>query len=142
VPQPPRTFAEPDKSGVRVFSQGKPTPVIGFLVSYDKDENGQVCELRSGRWLLSSQVVDQGSYIMVDDETISPLHAIIRVGKNGRIQVLDQLSEYGTGLLRVDADQEEEVSGAMVEVEHGDMVRFGKRKFVVCLVPRPEVEEE
>ncbi|MDD2941447.1 MAG: FHA domain-containing protein [bacterium] len=121
--------------GIQVIAHGKSSRLVGFLVSYDSDEDGELCPLRFGRWLVSSQAVDQGSYILIEEETISPLHAIIRVGKDGRIQVLDQLSEYGTAVTKAGEDEEEEISGAMVEVHHGDIVRFGKRRFVVVIIP-------
>lgn len=129
-------FAAARAEGIQVISHGKLSRLVGFLVSYDSDEDGELCPLRFGRWLVSSQAVDQGSYILIEDETISPLHAIIRVGKEGRVQVLDQLSEYGTGVTKSGEEEEEEISGAMVEVQHGDTVRFGKRQFVVVMVPQ------
>ena len=110
--------------------------VVGFLVSYDKDAHGEVYEVRAGRWLLTSRPTDHGDYILVNDESISPLHAIVRATKEGKIQVLDQLSEFGTGVIRAGAEQEEEVAGAMVGVDHGDSIRFGERFFVVVTIPK------
>ena len=109
---------------------------MGFLITFDADQNGDVFEIRSGRWLLTSRPTDHGDYILVQDESISPLHAIIRASAEGKIQVLDQLSEFGTAVIRKGSDTEEDTTGTMVNVEHGDIVRFGKRKFVVCVVPR------
>lgn len=111
------------------------TKVVGFLVSYDKDQNGEVYEIRAGRWLLTSRPTDHGDYILVNDDTISPLHAIVRATKEGKIQVLDQLSEFGTGVMRAGQSEEEEVAGAMVGVEHGDTIRFGERFFMVVTIP-------
>jgi hypothetical protein len=114
----------------------KPTSkVIGFLISYDAEPHGEVYDIRAGRWLVTSRPTDHGEYILIDDPTISSLHAIIRATVDGKVQVLDQLSEHGTGVLRVGSTSEEEVAGAMTSVNHGDSVRFGKRHFVICLVP-------
>ena len=112
-----------------------PSKVIGFLVSFDKDENGEVVPIKVGRWLLTSRATDHGDFILIDDQTISPLHAIVRATKDGKIQVLDQLSEHGTGLIRSGEEEEEELTGAMASLEHADTIRFGDRKFVVCLIP-------
>lgn len=114
--------------------------IIGFLVSYDNSEIGEVFEVCQGRWLLTSRASDQGDHIVVNDSTISPLHAILRVTADGKVQALDQLSEHGTGVTRAGSETEEEVSGSMTSLNHGDTVRFGKRKFVVCLIPLPKVE--
>ncbi len=112
------------------------SPIVGFLISFDRNEFGEVYEVRAGRWLLTSRPTDHGDYILVDDSTISPLHAIIRASREGKIQVLDQLSEFGTGYTPQGEGDEREISGTMVSVGHGDFVRFGKRYFVVCLVPK------
>lgn len=120
---------------VRVVSS-KSSKIIGFLVSYKDNDNGEVIEIRQGRWLLTSKFSDQSDQqIVIDDETISPLHAIIRASADGKIDVLDQLTEYGTGLTRAGGGAEIDLAGAKEKIEHGDTIRFGKREFVVCLVP-------
>lgn len=128
-----------DGSSQQVYLQGDRSLIVGFLISYDNDQNGEVFEIRSGRWLMTSRPTDLGNYIFINDETISPLHAIIRATKDGRVQILDQLSEYGTAVIRVGSEEEEEVAGAMVSVGHGDLIRFGERIFLLCLVPPVEL---
>ncbi|MBL7661538.1 FHA domain-containing protein [bacterium] len=120
---------------VRAISKGPKTKLTGFLISFDKEELGEVIELRVGRWLLSSRMTDHNETILIEDESVSPLHAIIRATQDGKIQILDQLSEFGTGVTRAKSEQEEEVTGSMTTVTHGDKVRFGKRHFIVCTIP-------
>jgi hypothetical protein len=110
--------------------------LVGFLISYDRVDAGEMFEIRSGRFLITSRPTDNGDYLLVDDETISPLHAIVRATKDGSIQVLDQLSEFGTGVTRGGDGEEEEVSGGLATILHGDVVRFGKRSFVVVAIPQ------
>jgi hypothetical protein len=109
--------------------------LVGLLVSYDRVESGEIFEIRAGRFIITSQVSANGDYLLIDDETISPLHAIVRVSKEGNVQVLDQLSEYGTGIIRVGAEVEEEISGALANLSNGDILRFGKRNFVFVSIP-------
>jgi FHA domain len=111
------------------------TKIVAFLISFDDVPQGEVYEIRVGRWLLTSRPTGHEDYILVEDETISPLHAIVRATEEGKIQVLDQLSEHGTSVTKVGTGKEEEITGAMTTLEHGDKVRFGKRHFVVCSVP-------
>lgn len=110
--------------------------IVGFLISFDTETNGEVFEIRAGRFLVTSRPTDHGEFVLIDDESISPLHAIIRATAEGKVQILDQLSEFGTGVIRVGSEEEEEVAGTMAAVSHGDTVRFGKRTFVICLVPK------
>jgi len=112
------------------------TPVVGFLVSFDQDANGEVYELRTGRWIVSSEQTTAGNFILVNSPSISTLHAIIRVSPAGEIQVLDQLSEFGTGVKKFGNESEDELTGAMASLEHGDVVRFGDRTFNVCVIQK------
>ena len=112
--------------------------VVGFMVSFDKNEFGEVFELRVGRWLISSKMAEQQPCIVIDDESVSPLHAVVRATKDGKIQVLDQLSEYGTGVTSSGEAEERDATGTMVNVQHGDIVRFGERRFLICMIPAGE----
>jgi len=116
----------------------KRSRVVGFLVSYDKDEDGKVFELRTGRLIVTSDPSVSGNLLYVNDETVSPMHAVLRISSSGEIQLLDQLSEYGTKISRFGSEEVEELSGDKGTLEHGDVVMFGERKFYVCLLAIPE----
>ena len=131
---PPQPQAIPASGDAVVWS--RPAPVTGFLVSFDRDENGQVFELRAGRLIVTSESPGSGNFLVLDDQSVSPMHAIIRVSADGEIQILDQLSEFGTRILRSRTDEEEDLSGEKSDLFHGDLVYFGERSFYVCLVPR------
>ena len=113
----------------------KLTPVAGFLVSYDEEENGEVFELRMGRLIVTSEPPGGGNYLVLDHESVSSMHAIVRMADYGEVQVLDQLSEYGTRIIRA-GGKEEDLSGDKSTLHHGDVIIFGERKFIVCLIPR------
>ncbi len=115
----------------------KPGVILGFLVSYDEDSNGAVFPLQVGRLIVSSEIPGGGSYLFVQDSTVSPMHAIIRISADGEMQILDQLSEFGTRIWRADTGEELELSGDKSVLRHGDMVSFGDRSFCVCVVNRP-----
>ena len=113
----------------------KEAPVIGFLVSFDHNPNGDVFELRTGRLIVTSEGASGGNYLILKDTTVSPMHAILRVNGPRDIQVLDQLSEHGTLIRRFGDAVEEELSGDKSTIAHGDIIKFGQRKFVVCVIP-------
>lgn len=110
------------------------SPLIGFLVTYDHDPMGSYVELRQGRLIVSNQREESGSCLVVIGESVSPMHAIMRVAPGGVIQVLDQLSEAGTRVKHFGQTEEEFLSGEKSSVSHGDIVFFGDRKFHVLLV--------
>lgn len=116
------------------------SPLVGFLVTYDHDSNGTYVELHQGRLMVSNQREDSGNCLVVAGDSVSPMHAIMRVAAGGGLQVLDQLSESGTRVKRVGQREEEFLSGEKSSLSHGDIVFFGDRKFHVLLVVG-EVEE-
>lgn len=128
-------YAKRGNAGQMPIVPAPTSKVVGFLISFDKNKFGDIFEVRAGRWLITSRPTDHGEFILIEDETVSPLHAIVRATKEGRIQVLDQLSEFGTGVTRFNESKELEVSGTMVNVDHGDVLRLGERHFVVVTIP-------
>lgn len=112
----------------------KETRIVGFLISFDANPNGDVYELRSGRVMITSQAAPGSNCLVIKDDSVSPMHAIMRVSSSGEIQVLDQLSEFGTKIQRFGSTEEEQLSGDKGAVEHGDIIKFGNRKFHVCVI--------
>ncbi len=115
-------------------------PLVGFMVSFDHNQQGEVCTLRAGRITVTSVPQSSGSYLLIEDESVSENHAIMRISASGEIQVLDQLSENGTFIKRFGADGEIELSGDKSFLEHGDEIRFGSRRFHVSLLVRSDGE--
>lgn len=117
-----------------IIQWDKENPLVGFLVTFDTNELGDYFVLRSGRLIISSEVSGKGSSLILKDESVSPMHAVLKVSDKG-IVVLDQLSENGTKIVRA-GGEEIELSGDKAEVLHGDEVSFGDRNFKVCLVEK------
>ncbi len=109
--------------------------VVAFLVSYDKDEKGDVFELRTGRMIITSEMGGTGNYLYIKDESVSQMHAILRITEDSPVQVLDQLSEHGTVVIRHADSETIELSGDKSELYHGDVLKFGDRAFTVCIIP-------
>lgn len=128
--------AQPQFNGRGFARYQRLTPVVGFLVSYDSNPDGEVFELRSGRLIITSDYSALGSIMYVSNPTISPSHAILRITGEGEIQVLDQLSEFGTRVELRSTGETVELSGDKSPVGHGDVLQFGERRFHVCLVVR------
>jgi hypothetical protein len=115
-----------------------PSQLVGFLVSYDHEPLGSYVELRKGRLLVTSEGEVSGNCLVITHETVSPMHAIMRIAEGSSVQVLDQLSEHGTRITRggsgQDAGENVLLSGDKASLRNGDILSFGGRSFHVCLV--------
>ena len=108
------------------------SPIVGFIVSYDRYASGEVYELRLGRWIVSSAATMSDNFLVIDDDSISQNHATLRIKSGTDIQLIDQFSEHGTGVIHSGRIEEESLTiGA---VGHGDIIRFGRRTFHVSIV--------
>lgn len=139
--QPPAAPAQPMKAtpkGLKGAVWSNPAPIVGFLVSFDEDENGEIFDLRVGRLIVTSEPAAAGNYMLINDNSVSPMHAIMRITSGGEIQVLDQLSEFGTKIKRFGSSDVEELSGEKSSIEHGDVIWFGERSFSVCVIAMEE----
>lgn len=112
------------------------TPIVGFLVSFDKDSNGDVFELRQGRVIITCEKASHGDYLVIHHDSISPMHAILRITASGEVQVLDQLSEFGTKIKKFGVEEVTDLSGERSPVTHGDILYFGERSFHVSMIAK------
>lgn len=136
---PPLTMEQ--GSAHEKMSWKQTTPLAGFLVTFDNDSNGSYLPLRTGRIIVTSEVDGSGNVLLIPHESVSPMHAIMRVGSGSSVQVLDQLSESGTKIIRAADGGEELLSGEKASLYHGDIVFFGERKFYVCLIHQSDEEK-
>jgi hypothetical protein len=144
LPEPENTTPSPQRPQPQQHAPARRNdslqPLIGFLVSFDKGTAGEYFELRSGRHIITSEDNGSTNNILIQHETVSPMHAILRVSPTGTIQILDQLSEHGTSLRRFGATEVEQLSGDKANLEHGDSLTFGERTFHVCIIAKSEEE--
>jgi len=142
TPDPPPQFVAVEEEHMLSDHTAKPeeifwkaeTQLVGFLVTFDNEPTGAYLELRTGRLIVTSQQEGSGNCLVLPDESVSPMHAVMRVAAGGVVQVLDQLSESGTRIRKCDTGEEVLLSGEKGVLEHGDVVSFGNRSFHVCLI--------
>jgi len=112
----------------------KPSKLVGFLVSFAADHLGSYVELREGRLLISSEGSSSDSCLVIRHESVSPMHAIMRISGSGDVLILDQLSEHGTKIKRAENGKEECLMGDKSGLKHGDVVIFGACEYHVALL--------
>ncbi len=134
--EPPKQVAVAHAPDGDLMEWKKLAPVVGVLVTYDRDPNGEIYPLRSGRLIVTSEMPSGGNFLYLEDESVSSMHAIMRISDDAKLQVLDQLSEHGTQIRRADGSEEVRLSGDKAEVHHGDEISFGERRFTVCILPK------
>ncbi len=115
--------------------------ILGFFISFDLDEHGEIVEIREGRSIISSKYMDQSDMLFIDDDSISNPHAVIKADKKGNILLLDQLSEAGSSVIRSGHSEEIDAVGTPVELRQGDIIRLGSRYFVFCAVPKIAIQD-
>jgi hypothetical protein len=121
---------ERSSSGAREYVDWKrKSKLVGFLVSYAGDSTGSYIELREGRLLVTSGQTSTDSCFVIAHETVSPMHAIMRISADGSILILDQLSEHGTRIRRGETGNEESLMGDKSTIYHGDVVIFGECEY-------------
>ena len=112
----------------------KPSKLVGFLVSFATDQLGSYVELREGRLLISRELSSSDSCLVLRHESVSPMHAIMRMSGNGDVLILDQLSEHGTKIKRAENGKEDCLMGDKSVLKHGDIVIFGECEYHVALL--------
>lgn len=110
-------------------------PVIGFLVPLNGDSRDDILVLRVGRSLITSDAAAATSHtFIINDRTVSPGHATIKVEETSQVQVLDQFSEQGTSVRRFETGEDVKLLASAAELFHGDEVSFGSKSYNVCLL--------
>jgi hypothetical protein len=134
-PGPKALPSEPSSStaSLRVTSKA----VVAALISYDRDPLGEIISLNSGWLLITSEPSEAGKFLQIEDETISPSHAILSISERGEISVMDRFSTYGTKIVSADGATKH-VGDRMEKLIPGDRVFFGNRSFSI-LGSNPEV---
>lgn len=109
--------------------------LVGFLVAIVDGRSAETIPLRTGRWLINGPEGAKGpGIITIDDSSVSPFHATLRVVNSRTIHFRDQLSDHGTSVLRKLGDTRTPTDTD--ELQHGDVFVVGKRAFTVCIIPR------
>lgn len=109
------------------------TPLVGFLVSFDKDPNGDFYELREGKLVITTKRNANINSLVINDSSVSPMHALLKIAQD-KITLLDQFSENGTTIKHADSDELLELSGESETVKDKDIITFGNVTFKVCLI--------
>jgi pSer/pThr/pTyr-binding forkhead associated (FHA) protein len=109
----------------------KPGRLFGWLVSFESPD-GRAIELRSGRFFVTGTSI-RGSDLILEDQSISTPHALMSINEKGFL-LQDLMSERGT-FVRSKGDAQYRREEGIIEVRHGDWIRFGDVEFLVTIVP-------
>ncbi|MEM4546908.1 MAG: FHA domain-containing protein [Nitrososphaerota archaeon] len=121
-------------SSLRLIYPNKKGKLRGFLICYHFNPEGDYFPLYEGRIIVTNEFDNKkdANYLIIADETVDSFHAIMRVSE-GKVMVLDQLSETGTKVIRLDG-QELNLNGDKAEIGYREKLKFGDVEFTVLLV--------
>jgi hypothetical protein len=105
--------------------------LFGWLVSYE-NQDGRAIELRAGRFFVTGTSI-RSTDLILEDQSISTPHALMSITDNG-LQLQDLMSERGT-FVRFQGEAQYTREEGVVEVRHGDWIRFGDVEFLLTVVP-------
>lgn len=126
VPKPP-PVAKPIEP-VESAGQGV---LVGWLISY-RDPRGVAIELREGKFFVTRNSFKDADMV-IDDESISTPHCLVRIQSPGRVELQDMMSDTGLAVKRPGAKDFSIEERA--KLSHGDWIRIGALEYLVSLVP-------
>lgn len=112
----------------------QPGRLFGWLVSFENPD-GRAIELRGGRFFITGSNIRETDLIL-EDQSISTPHALMSITDRG-LMIQDLMSERGT-FIRSSGDSQYRREEGIIDVEHGDWIRFGDVEFLVVIVPSGE----
>lgn len=110
----------------------RPGRLFGWLVSFESPD-GRAIELREGKFFVTGSSI-RGTDLVIEDASISTPHALMSVSADNGFLIQDLMSERGVFVRPGDRGQYKREDG-IVELKHGDWVRFGDVEFLVTVVP-------
>ncbi len=106
--------------------------LVGWLVDY-RDPRGLGVEIRESQFFISRERLKPSDMIL-DDESISTPHAMVRITRQNGVEIQDLMSESGIRVRRRDSNSWQTVE-ERVKLQHGDRVQFGSIEYLIVLVP-------
>ncbi len=107
--------------------------LVGFLISFHKNPNGDFYELRAGKLIITNQPVSNINSLVITDDSISSMHALMKISEN-EITLFDQFSENGTSVKHMKDEEIKKISGDSEKILDKDLITFGNITFKVCLI--------
>ncbi len=110
----------------------RPGRLFGWLVSFESPD-GRAIELREGKFFVTGSSI-RSTDLVIEDASISTPHALMSVSADHGLLIQDLMSERGV-FVRVGERGQYKREDGVVDLKHGDWVRFGDVEFLVTVVP-------
>ena len=110
----------------------RPGRLFGWLVSFESAD-GRAIELREGKFFVTGTSI-RGTDLVIEDPSISTPHAMMSVNAERGLLIQDLMSDRGIFVRAGERGQYRREEN-LVEVKHGDWIRFGDVEFLVTIVP-------
>lgn len=110
----------------------RPGRLFGWLVSFESPD-GRAIELREGKFFITGSSI-RGTDLVIEDPSISTPHALMSVSAEHGLLMQDLMSDRGVFMRSGDRGQYRREDG-VIELKHGDWIRFGDVEFLLTVVP-------
>ncbi len=107
--------------------------LFGWLIAFGNDSRGAASEVRAGKFFIARQKL-RSADMLVPDSSVSTPHCMVTASSETGLLVQDLLSEKGTFYKKAGSQNYVQVTH-LIELNHGDWLKFGDYEVMVCLVP-------
>lgn len=111
----------------------RPGRLFGWLVSFESPD-GRAIEIREGKFFVTGTNI-RGTDLVIEDPSISTPHTLMSISSEKGLLIQDLMSERGVFVRSGERGQYRREDG-LVELKHGDWVRFGDVEFLLTVVPK------
>lgn len=110
------------------------TPLVGWFIGYGETKAGLTYEVRTGRFLITKEAL-LDSDVVLEDDTLSTPHCILKASADDGISIQDLMSENGTSVKKSNRAKFQTCDGP-TPLNSGDVIKLGGTEMLVVLVPQ------
>jgi Uncharacterised protein family UPF0547/FHA domain len=106
--------------------------LVGWFVSFE-DPKRKSIEIRGNKFFITRTQIRPGD-LVVDNESVSSPHALVKVVDGGKVYLQDLLSEHGSAFKDPNSTEYNPVTDG-VTISSGSFIKLGNSEFLLVMIP-------
>jgi Uncharacterised protein family UPF0547/FHA domain len=106
--------------------------LVGWFVCFD-DPKRKSIEIRGNKFFVTKTQIRSGD-LVVDNDSVSSPHALVKVIDGGKVYLQDLLSEQGSSFKDPNSTEYNPVTDG-VTISSGSFIKLGKAEFLLVMIP-------